>query len=327
LHARKVLEMGGGTLLVSLPKQWAKKNGVTKGSTLAVDEISERKLLVHPLEETEEKPREVTVNYPQDELTYVTNDVTGSYLLGYETIHVRGSRAISREDRSRLKATIGKLIGLEIMDEDSKNMTLQFLLEPKGLDPGRVARRMAAIIGGMMKDTQEGVLAGDARELALVGERDDEVDRLYFLLVRAIRTATIDPEVAERYGLAPVEVLDYRVLASYLESVGDTVADLSRKLSVDVPPKESTEGLSRALELLQKMEELAVRSFMARRGSRAGGLYLEVEALGKQVGEALATVAGSPRVKTAKVVEQLGLVERASKLIVDISDLAHPGYQ
>ena len=32
--------------------------------------------------------------------------------------------------------------------------------------------------------------------LSLIAERDDEVDRLYFLVVRAIRTATIDLEVS-----------------------------------------------------------------------------------------------------------------------------------
>jgi phosphate uptake regulator len=49
MQARKVLEMGGGTLLVSIPKQWAVKNRIVKGSTVSVDEISDRKLLVSPI--------------------------------------------------------------------------------------------------------------------------------------------------------------------------------------------------------------------------------------------------------------------------------------
>jgi len=319
--------MGGGTLLVSLPREWARKNGVTKGATLAVEEISNGRLMVRPIEAVKGPVKETVVEYPGEGLSYLINDLTGAYLLGYHIIRIQGRRAMSREHRERLKSSIGRLIGLEIIEEDSRNVTLQFLLEPTALNPEKLARRMAGIVEGMMKDTSEGMLSSDLKLLASVEERDDEVDRLYFLLVRTIRTATIDPEVAERYGLAPLEVLDYRVLASSLESVGDTIAEFSKKLTEALPDRRITKQLARCIEHLGSMQDLSMRSFMSRRGQESRGVYVEIDELSDEITELLAGLTESAREKTPLAVELVGLMERASKIFVDISDLALPSYR
>src|SRR5713226_498148 len=289
--------MGKGTLLVSIPKEWAKRNRVTKGATLAVEEISEGKLTVRPIETEKGPVKETVVEYPREDLSYVINDVTGAYLLGYDIIRIQGRSVMTREDRARLKSTIGRLIGLEIMDEDSKKVTLQFLLEHTGLNPERIARRMMGIIEGMIKDTREGVSTRDPKVLALVEERDDELDRLYFLLVRVLRTATIDPELAERYGLAPVEILDYRVLASFLESVGDAIAELSKKLAEDLPAKDIVIDLVGSLEKLETMESLTMQSFLARKVSRTREAYLQMASLSNEVSGFSTRIARRPDAK------------------------------
>lgn len=324
MDARKVLEMGGGTLLVSLPKEWARKNGVTKGSTLAVDTLSGRKLIVRPIEDVEEKPREVVINYPEEDFTNVLNDITGAYLLGYDVIRIRGEKVISREDREMLKATLGRLIGLEIMDENAKNVSMQFLLEPSGINPERIARRMASIVEGMVKDTAEGVQKGDKRLLSLVAERDDEIDRLYFLLVRIVRTATIRVEVAEEYGLAPVDVLDYRVLASFLESVGDAISELSEHLQRETITREVAREYSSCISKLERLGDFAIRAFMSRKARGSKNLISEVRSMSSDISRDLAEIARRPQERQADAVETLGTIARANRLFVDISDLAVP---
>jgi len=325
MDTRKVLEMGG-SFLVSIPKNWAKRNGVSKGDTVVVEELSERRLVIRPIEQTEGAPKEVEVEYPREDLTFVINDVTGAYLLGYDIIRVQGRTVMTREDRERLKSTIGRLIGLEIIDEDSKKITLQFLLEPTGLTPERIAKRMMGIIEGMIKDTREGVATGDPKVLALVAERDDELDRLYFLLVRAVRTAAMNEEVAQRYALTPVEILDYRVLGSFLESVGDAIAELSKKLAEELPSKDVAGDLVGSLKKLETMESLTMQSFLARKVSRTRGAYLQMASLSNEVNELSNRIARRPEAKGVNTVELVGLLERTSRIFVDISDLSAPNY-
>lgn len=321
MDARKVLEMGGGTLLISLPKAWARRNGVKKGATVAVDELSGNKLIVRPIEGAEEKPREVALEYMGKDLASTVNDITGAYLYGYDVIRLWGKKVISREDRSRLKATISRLVGLEIMDEDSKRITVQFLLEPSAINPERVVRRMSGILDGMIKDAAEGVERNDKKLLSLVAERDDEVDRLYFLLVRTIRTASIHPEIAETYGLLAVDVLDYRVLASYLESVGDAMAELSKKLHALKLPRQVRREYASCLALIRDMNEAATQSFLSRRSGRTEEAYSKINDLASRVSGTLAGITQIPEAEP-QLAETLGALNRACRLLVDISDLS-----
>jgi len=320
LNARKVLEMGGGTLLVSLPKEWTRKNGVKKGGTLDVAEISARKLIVTPIGQAEEKPREYVVEYPGEDFGQVTNDVTGAYLLGYDIIRVVGKKTISREDRGKLKATMARLVGLEIMDEDSKRITVQFLLESSAIVPEKIVRRMSGLLDGMFRDTTEALEKGDNRLLSLVAERDDEVDRLYFLLVRATRAAVTRPDVAEGYGLTPVDLLDYRVLASFLESIGDAVTELSKKLGSH-EGREIAEKSAECISRLKEMNDLSTQAFISRRAGRPRSINLKVNSLAQEISSILGEMAKLQSDATT-VAEIIGSLDRVSKLLVDVSDLA-----
>lgn len=320
MNARKVLEMGGGTLLVSLPKAWARKNGLKKGSTVAVDELSGSKLIVRLIEGNEDRPSEITIEYTGENLNPVMGDLTGAYLFGYGVIRIAGRKVISREDRARFKATLSRLIGLEIMDEDSKHVTVQFLLEPSAISPERIVKRMSGILDGMIRDTSEALEGSDDKLLSLVAERDDEVDRLYFLLVRTIRTATIHPEIAERYSLAPMDVLDYRVLASFLESAGDAIAELAKKLLGARLQKKTAEEYTACLSLIREMNELATQSFLMRRSGRSPEAYARINELSSRVSDSLVRITQVADARPPRV-ETLGALERASKLLVDISDL------
>jgi phosphate uptake regulator len=314
--------MGKGTILISLPKDWVRRNGIKKGATIGVEELSARRLMVRPIEGGEDEPKQAVIEYPGDDFSQVTNDLTGAYLLGYDVIKVVGNKVISREDRAQLKATLGRLVGLEIMDEDSKRMTAQFLLEPTAIIPERIVRRMSGLLDGMLKDTAEALAKGDSKLLALVGERDDEVDRLYFLLVRATRAAIVRPEVAERYGLSPVDLLDYRVLATFLESIGDAVTELSRKLHERPGSKKVAREYSSCVTKLKTMNDLATQGFISRRAGRPRTINKQVNALAQEVTDSLGTIAKMPTGDGAGTAETVASLERVSKLLVDVSDLA-----
>ena len=322
MPARKAIEMGEGTILVSLPKDWVRKNGVKKGDTLAVEELSPGKLMVKPFQGGEGEPKQIVIEYPGEDLSQISNDVTGAYLLGYDIIKLVGAKVISREDRAGIKGTIGRLVGLEIMDEDAKRITMQFLLEPTAIIPERIVLRMSGLLDGMLKDMAEALSRGDQKLLALVGERDDEVDRLYFLLVRATRAAVVRPEVAEGYGLSPVDLLDYRVLASFLESIGDAITELSRKFHGKASPKRLSHQYSACVAKLTTMNDLAVQGFISRRAGRQRTINKQVSSLAQEVTHMLEAIAKTPTGDGAGTAETLASLERVSKLLVDVSDLA-----
>ena len=322
MPSRKAIEMGKGTILVSLPKEWIRRNGIRKGAEFSVEELSPTKLLVTPREGEGEEQKQIDIEYPGEEVNQVTNGITGAYLLGYDSIRVVGGKPISREDRASIKDALRRLVGLEIMDEDSRRITLQFLLEPTAIVPEKIVRRMSGLLDGMLKDLAEALSKGDSKLLGLVAERDDEVDRLYFLLVRATRAAIVRPEMAERYGLSPVDLLDYRVLASFLESIGDALSELSHQLQRVVKVRSVAKEYSGCVKKLQAMNDLATQGFVSRRAGRPRTISRQVKAMAEEVKGMLAGVAKLPSGDGASTAETLAALERVSNILVDVSDLA-----
>ncbi|HKT22124.1 MAG TPA: hypothetical protein VJR06_05915, partial [Nitrososphaerales archaeon] len=146
MPARKAIEMGRGTILVSLPKEWVRRNGIKKGADISVEELSPGKLMIRAYDHRDEEQKQVVIEYDGEDFGRVTNDITGAYLLGYDLIRVVGSKVISREERAAVKETLGRLVGLEMLDEDSKKMAFQFLLEPTAITPEKIVRRMSGLL-------------------------------------------------------------------------------------------------------------------------------------------------------------------------------------
>ena len=60
-----------------------------------------------------------------------------------------------------------------------------------------------------------------------MSNRDVEVNRQYFLLVRLIRSTLVDKRLANAFNLENIDILDYRVAANLLENAGDSIVELA----------------------------------------------------------------------------------------------------
>jgi len=240
MELRRVQRTPGGTFFVCLPKFWAEQYGLNKGSILALSESGDGKLLVDARHGVEPSPRVVTLKPGP----YLGPEITGAYLLGFDAIRVEGKERISFETRDVIKSTVGHLVGLEIVEEDYARAVLQCLLEPSGFPPEKILRRGYAIAAGMHRDVAKAFVDGDVPLARSVMARDDEGNRLYFLLVRILRTIIQNPSLSEKLGVSPIECLDYRLAASLVEAIGDECVRVSMK-TVELGGKKLHENLRR----------------------------------------------------------------------------------
>jgi len=222
---RKVQRTLSGTFFVCIPKSWAEQQGLQRGSVVSVGETSDGKLLIDPKYDVEPSPRTVTLGVGP----YLSRGIVGKYLLGFDIIRVEAKKRISFEMRDIIKTTVSRLIGLEIVEEDYSSIILQCLLDPSGIPPEKILRRGYAIVAGMHRDVVNALVGGDMRLAKSVIARDEEVNRLYFLLVRILRTIIQNPSLSEKLGVRPIECLDYRLAASLVEAIGDECVRLALK--------------------------------------------------------------------------------------------------
>jgi phosphate uptake regulator len=258
---RKVQRTPTGTFFVCLPRSWAEKQGLRKGVLVAFDETSEGKLLIDSKHNAEPLPRVANLNAGP----YLRREIIGRYLLGFDIIRIEAKERIDFDVRNAVKNTVGSLIGLEIVEESYSQIVLQCLLEPSGFPPEKILRRNYAIVAEMNRDAAGSFINGDLQLAQSVIARDDESNRLYFLLVRILRTIIQAPSLSEKLGITPIECLDYRLAASLIEAIGDACVQMAAK-TIELKGIKPSEELQKLLAGLQAIcfdaHEQALKSFV-----------------------------------------------------------------
>jgi phosphate uptake regulator len=320
---RKVQRTPSGTFFVCLPKPWAERYGLKRGSVVAVTETSDGRLLIDTEYAAEPSPRTITLK-PE---AYLSREIIGKYLLGFDIITVEAKDRISFEVRDTVKNAVSRLIGLEIVEEDYSRIVMQCLLEPSSFPPEKILRRGYTIAAGMHHDVVNALVDGDINLAKSIIARDSEVNRLHFLLVRILRTIIQNPSLSEKLGVRPIECLDYRLVASLVEAVGDECVRIASK-TVELKGTKLDEGLRKSLVDFHltcfEAHENALKAFLV--GDI--GLAENVRSMRDKVEKMFANIEKIAKAQSLDVVPHILAAASALRQIyehsIDMADLAMP---
>lgn len=323
MELRKVQRTPGGTFFVCLPKAWAERYGLDKGSVVAVDESTNGRLYIDATYKAHPSPRTIVMK-PSP---YLGREIVGKYLLGYDVIRIETKDHISFEVRDIVKRAARQLIGLEIVEEDYASIVLQCLLEPSSFPPEKILRREYAITAGMHRDVVNAFVDGNISLAKSVLSRDDEVNRLYFLLVRVLRTIIQNPSLGAKLGVRPIDCLDYRLAANLVETIGDECVHVANK-TLELSGKKPSQPLAKTFmdfnSLVFKAKEDALKAFLT------GDIVLaeNVRALGEKISENFQNMEQTIKKEPVEIVAYALAVASVLRQIyehsVDIADLAMP---
>jgi len=264
VESRKVQQTPTGTFFVCLPRNWAIKNGLKKGTSVNLDVTNDGKLVVDAQNAPEMPARATSLNVDP----YLGREIIGRYLLGYDCIDIIARDRIDSAVRKVVKSTASSLAGLEIVEETSSKISLQTLMQqPSGFIPEKILQRNYSIVAGMIRESVNSFVYGDVELAKNVTERDAESNKLYFLLVRILRTIIQNPRLSEKLGITPIECLDYRLAASLIEGIGDMCVQVAAKtiLLNGVKPSEELQKLLIDLQTIcYEAHEQALKSFVTK---------------------------------------------------------------
>ncbi len=325
-YARRLQKIGS-SIMISLPSGWARGNGLKKGNTVILETNKDNSLSIFSSGHEIDQAMSVSIPYPPVSMDALVNQVYGAYLLGYDIIRIKGKSQISFEDAERIKHAMRKLAGLEIIDEDGANISVQFLLDAGTHDAEKILRRMSSIVAGMYRETLEAIKNPETGLGKIITSRDDEVDRQYFLLVRLIRSAMMNPRLASKLNLSNIDILDYRIAANHLESAGDYVVDLTEAI-----PKTSARFADSILEagsLVERMQEKSVTAFVNKNRSESQtitSMYLRFNQILESIKEMSAKGETKDPVTTVSVLNCIYSMDKIARCWVDVFDLVKPVY-
>uniref|UniRef100_A0A7C3SKJ1 AbrB/MazE/SpoVT family DNA-binding domain-containing protein n=1 Tax=Thermofilum pendens TaxID=2269 RepID=A0A7C3SKJ1_THEPE len=277
---RRVQLTGGSTYIVSIPKEWANMVGIEKGSQVVLQLEPDGSIRLRPSARKPQVPLEAEVRAGEGvSRGAVIREVLSKYLLGYKSIRVR----IEREDvelRKMLREVmVSKLIGAEVMHEDSRELVIQVLVNVEDIPVPDVITKMRDAAQSMMEDPIA-FMKGEREDIDLeeVAARDDIVDKLYFYGLRQLYSAVRGFAGLEDIGMSRLEeILPHAMVLKNLERVSDHAAFIARTLSQT--PRKSLEWgeLAEAAEVVVTFFRRSVDAFLTRDRSAANRL-LDVDA-------------------------------------------------
>ena len=224
MERRKVQVTGGSTFTVSIPKDWAREHAVSAGDEVGFHPDS-GSLLLTPVNGSDDQRGTLDISGMNGD--QLTRAVMTMYVSGFDVLVLEADRITADQRRVVRDATQG-LVGLEVLEETSDRVVIQDLLDSSELSIHTAVRRMRLISVSMLEDALHALSERDHDIAQDVIERDDDVDRLWYVVSRIFRGALRSPEVAQEIGMSREIAFDYHSSARQLERVADHAAKISR---------------------------------------------------------------------------------------------------
>ncbi|KKL22154.1 hypothetical protein LCGC14_2438290 [marine sediment metagenome] len=310
--------------MVTLPKEWVDANKLGKSSQVEI-ETGQDSLSIS-LNREQRPSKDIVISYPLPKDENIVADITGAYLLGYDIIKIQGKNSIPVEDREKIRSSMRRLVGMEIIEEDATNVSMQFLLDETALQPEKILKRISSLALGMYNDVVTGLISDDKSNLLTLSNRDVEVNRQYFLLVRLIRSSMIDVRLAGAFSLENIDILDYRVAANMLENAGDIIVELGNLITNSSLSHNDLKQLHEIVKDFEPIAKMSINAFT--QNNRA--LAIQAISQHNKYQERMSKFRTSLEKKNQIPIDYLDLIhmfERITKSWDDLVDLVKPIYK
>ena len=318
------LQRIGSSILVSLPKEWIDANKLDKSAQVEI-ETTQNNLSIRT-QQSKRPSKEIEISYPLPKGESIVPNITGAYLLGFDIIKIKSKSPISVTDREGVRGSMRRLVWMEIVDEDARNISVQFLLDETSVNPQNILKRMSSIGLGMFSDVLLFLKNGDKTNLETISNRDAESNRQYFLLVRLIRSTIMDTRLAGIFNLENIDILDYRIAANTVETAGDTIVELSQSLMDSNLSKSELKKLYDFAVDIEEIQTKSIDSFISNNRS----LAIDAITLQRDNSAKISKIRSSFENKKQISLAFFDLVYMFEKILQswsDVTDLVKPSYK
>jgi len=311
--------------VVTLPKDWIKSLKVKKNDPLGLLMQSDGTLLV-TTKMTQDKThriKEFEVNDTTNQ-TYLLRRLIGAYISGYTSIKIKSSKRMPPPMRVIIRKFTQTTIGQEIVEETDTTITLKDLLNPTEMPFDKTIRRMHIIVKSMHEDAMRALEENDRKLAEDVISRDNDVDRLHWLVARQHNIILRNVSLAEKMDIT-IEMSSICFLISrIIERIGDHVVRIAQNilnLVDDKLNKEIVESIHSASELSLDIFNKSIGAFF-RRDIKASNENIDsvsrLESLCEEINTLALQQIGVTAISIGYIVES---IRRVGEYAEDISEI------
>jgi phosphate uptake regulator len=242
MEIRKVQFTGGSSYVITLPKEWVEREKIKKNDPVGVEVQPDGTLLV--TKAMEQEPLQRTKEFPVDGITepaYLFRLLIGAYISGFTTIVIRSKDRFPPFIRMVVRDFTQMTIGQEVIEETDMAITIKDLLNPAEMPFANTIKRMYVIVKAMHEDAITGLITRNRALLTDVTARDNDVDRLHWLIARQANMILAHVALSKKMGLTPGMAVHYYTISRIIERIGDhaerIVESATTIIDKDLDPK------------------------------------------------------------------------------------------
>lgn len=231
MHVRKLVKAGQTSHTVSLPKSWISKNNLKKGDNIFITEKSDSELCVTTKKDDDRAvQKEITIDVDNKSTGSIQREITSAYVNNYSKIHLAGDSI--EENSKKLRGVLHHFVALEVDEQTKSKISAKDLLNLKEISIEKTIRRMDMTLRSIIKDSIKEIGSKSMKES--IEQRDNDVNRLYFLLFRLLKSALNSQKIAENFKITNNDILSIWYLIINIENTADnakTIGMLADKIN------------------------------------------------------------------------------------------------
>lgn len=253
---RRIQKVGYSTLTVSIPSEYVKHLQLHEGDNLLVKEEADGTLRLIP---TARPHRTTKASIKADAIgneDLLSRLVVGCYMLGYDSIELTSKEGIRPTHLTDVSRTLRSLRGVEIVQSSENELLAQSFMDPTRFPVDSLIKRLQLLVSRSIDHSIEALRSGSPALLKEIKKIQEEVDELYWLIVRQLLVALGDREISNKIGLeSPLHTSGDRVSAKTIEEIGRIILEVTEET---VNSKEA--GIKVEEKAMSKIEGLAKRA-------------------------------------------------------------------
>jgi phosphate uptake regulator len=271
-EVRKVQANAAGSFIITIPKEWARKSGLRKGDTIAIEMEEEGSFRILQQQSRSSKTQLIHTkslrieDFPSQKLLSMC--IVASYIQGHDVTEITSTSPMRTEQKKWVRNAVEGLIGVEISEDYSDKVVLQNLIDPSKFEIDKVLMRFSIVIAAIYRDALRALTTGNFDLAADAYERGEEGEKLYRLLMRQAIQAARSRTVREGMGLPEIGDVIVRALAvrelGRLSYYGMRIAQHVEELSSQKIPKAIMSYLSQLEEVCFQMQTQAIEALLKR---------------------------------------------------------------
>jgi len=224
--------VGYNSLSISIPKQYVKDMNLKQGDSLLFREDSDGTLRLIPATKAREETKATVRAEQAGSPEMLARLIVGAYALGYDTIEVSGREPLDHVTTSQVLNTVKRLRGMEVVESDVRHIVAQSFIDPTKFPVDSLIKRLQMLVSGSLERVTESLDLKQTGGLNGVGSVKEEIDELYWLILRQLLVALNRRELASEIGIeSPLHASGDRVSAKTLDEIGGMIQDIAQELA------------------------------------------------------------------------------------------------